>query len=1091
MSSKRIVSDSTHPISGRSLASLQGRIAAVVLALVTVPLLVAALLGGLFLAGQLRQESHGRLLAASYRVRDGVDAYLARHEAALQALAAHGEIPPVSLTNTASSYSGFLALLVTRADGRVEYSFRRNEAGAPPPPDVEASLAGRDYFREPLQTQQPFVSPVLPGAPGGRVPIAAISVPRFDASGQFAGVVTAFLDLSHLPLLSDPAPDSPAIALHDGTGAVVASAGPKLDPPPGSDPSLAVHLPLARGGWTVVASLAAGAVGNRVRDFSLLAGLLLLAAGSVAWWVARRMAGALSQSLATLARHLRQYDPASPASPPAGLDLGIEELAQLHSALQRLTRRLAESRRDSRAQLAALEGQLSESAARLAASEARSFQLLHRSTDIVYSTGPTGVLTSYNEVFERLFGPVPPGAKIQRWVHPSSRFPFQKSAVEQMRTRTGMVEVEFAVVRPNGDTCWLAQTNRLLLDLNGDVIGFQAIAQDITKQRRASIAQREAEERYALAVRGSKNGIWDWDIRTGSVYYSPRWREMFGIPPGAPCDTPEAWFTRVHPGDARALQADLASFRRHGDIELFESEHRIQHADGTWRWVVVCAAAVRGADGRALRLAGSASDVTAGKLVDPLTGLPNRLAAIERLEQLIARQSEDPNRPFALLFMDLDRFKIVNDSLGHVKGDHLLLGVSHRLLAALDQVDGAVGFVGRLGGDEFVAVLDDAPAGRVAIAVAQAVQRAMQAPFALDGSLLFASASIGIAISDSSQTSAEDLLRNADTAMYHAKSAGRGKYRIFDSSMRASAVARLALETDLRRALEDGEFELFYQAQVDLNSGRLAGFESLIRWRHPTRGLLQPDEFIHAAEENGLILPLGRWVLEQACRQLAVWEARLPACRDLSVSINLSTLQFNDPKLSTLVGSVLAETRIAPHRLHLEVTETMLAADPDVARSLLGELAAMGVALEVDDFGTGYSCLGQLHQLPFNTVKVDRSFVQAMDLEQNPQQEGRKIVESIVNLSGNLGISVIAEGIENEEHWYQLARLGCNIGQGYYFSRPVDADSAFELAGLRLSQPWPVPPSLHSNSATLIQLEQSLRQVSPKHQSPPRETQAD
>ena len=517
----------------------------------------------------------------------------------------------------------------------------------------------------------------------------------------------------------------------------------------------------------------------------------------------------------------------------------------------------------------------------------------------------------------------------------------------------------------------------------------------------------------------------------------------------------------------------------------------MQHSDGTWRWVVVCAAAVRGQDGRALRLAGSATDVTAGKLVDPLTGLPNRLAAIERLEQLTARQTEDPSRPFALLFMDLDRFKIVNDSLGHVKGDHLLLGVSRRLLAAFDQVDGAVGFVGRLGGDEFVAVLDDTPTGQMATAVAHAVQREMQAPFALDGSLLFASASIGIAISDPSLASAEDLLQNADTAMYHAKSAGRGKYRIFDSSMRAFAVARLALETDLRRAIEDGEFELFYQAQVDLLTGRLSGFEALVRWQHPTRGLLQPDEFIRAAEENGLILPLGRWVLQQGCRQLADWEARLPACRSLSVSINLSTLQFNDPKLSTLVGSVLAETRIAPHRLHLEVTETMLAADPKVARSILEELAAMGVALEVDDFGTGYSCLGQLHQLRFDTVKVDRSFVQAMNLEHNPQQEGRKIVESIVNLSGNLGISVIAEGIENEDHWSQLARLGCNIGQGYYFSRPVDAETAFELAALRLNQPWPVPSSLLSNTAALLQLERSFRQASPKHQSPPRETQAD
>jgi diguanylate cyclase (GGDEF)-like protein len=476
-------------------------------------------------------------------------------------------------------------------------------------------------------------------------------------------------------------------------------------------------------------------------------------------------------------------------------------------------------------------------------------------------------------------------------------------------------------------------------------------------------------------------------------------------------------------------------------------------------------------------MAGSTSDITAGKLVDPLTGLPNRLAAVDRLDQLLSRQQDDPSRQFALLFMDLDRFKLINDSLGHVKGDHLLLGVSRRLLAALDQVDGASGFVGRLGGDEFVIVLNDAPGGQTAIAVAQAVQREMEPPFHLDGSLLFASASIGIALSDPGLLSVEDLLRNADTAMYQAKAVGRGKFRLFDSSMHARAVARLALETDLRRALEQQEFLLHYQAQVDLHSGRLGGFEALVRWQHPTRGLLHPAEFIRAAEENGLILPLGRWVLAQGCRQLAAWEAEFPGCQDLSMSINLSALQFADPKLSVLIADILAETGLAPARLHLEVTESILADDPAVAQSILNELSAMGVSLEVDDFGTGYSCLGQLHRLPFNTLKVDRSFVQAMDQHVDPQQDGRKIVESIVNLSGNLGISVIAEGIESEDHWTQLAHLGCDLGQGYYFSRPVDAEAALGLVRLRSSQPWTLPASLQSNAPSLLQLHQNLGQA--------------
>ena len=1049
------------------------------LAAVTVSFLAATTLGGFFLVRQLRQDAGTRLLSAGQRLRDGFHADVTRHEAALRTLAARRDLQPGALAAALEGHPAFLALLVTGPDGRICQLYCPAAATAPPLPGENTSVAALDYFRQPQQTLKPFLSNALADADARRPPAVALSVPLIDASGRFAGVVAGLLDPRRLPALAAVSADAPAVRLHDARGAVVASAGARAAPGP------ELRLPLAGGGWSLAVRQPSGPFPAPLGGFLLAVALLLLLSGAAAWWAGRRMAGALSAPLADLARRIRQYDPAAPVEPPGEAMGSAGELAAVLDAFRHLAQRLAADHRRSRGLLADLETQLSDSASRLANSESRYFQLLSRTSDISYSTGPTGLLTSWNEAFERLLGPVPPGAKIQHWLDRPNRHLLQRAAIGQIRNRTDAAEVEVAVTLPGGESRWLAQISRLLLDPRSGVIGFQVVAEDITERRLARTAQREAEERYALAVRGSKNGIWDWDLRTGTVYYSPRWREMLGIPPGAPCETPEAWLTRVHPGDVRSLQADLNSFLRQDGIEIFESEHRIQHGDGTWRWVMTCGAAVRGADGRALRIAGSASDLTAGKLVDPLTGLPNRLAALERLEQLLGRQREDPNRPFALLFMDLDRFKMVNDSLGHVKGDHLLLGVSRRLMAALDQVDGAVGFVGRLGGDEFVVVLDDAPGGRIAVAVAQAVQREMQAPFSLDGSLLFASTSIGIAISEPSQTSAEDLLRNADTAMYHAKSAGRGRYRIFDSSMRATAIARLALETDLRRALDDGEFELFYQAQVDLATGRLSGFEALVRWQHPTRGLLPPSQFIYAAEENGLILPLGRWVLEQGCRQLAAWQSRLPACGGLSVSINLSALQFNDPKLATVVASVLAETGLDPHRLHLEVTETMLAADPGVARSTLEELSAMGVALEVDDFGTGYSCLGQLHQLPFNTVKVDRTFVQAMDSQQKSQNEGRKIVESIVNLSGNLGISVIAEGIENEDHWVLLARLGCNIGQGYYFSRPVDSEAAFELATRRLSQPWPVPASLCADPAALLQLERSLRGATPTRPTPP------
>lgn len=1108
------MSEPVIPILRRTLPSFKALVVGRLLALALLSAVSVAVFGGRFLTRQIRQDSTEHLLEAALRVRDGLAAYLHLHEAALAHLGASARLPAGQalspaiaaawLENTSKVYPGFLTLLVTDADGRIVRAVRRNEPSFSPAAGERLSVADRRYFAEPKRTGKPFVSGVFQGRGLGKDPIVAISIPLLDDAGQFAGVVEGSVDLTRLPLTLDNAHHLPMVIVYDGTRSIVFSTRPQLHAPlrpwvpdpaetaaaPGTAftfpdpaqrgiPHLAVRLPLARAGWHVVASLAVEVVERDLHEFYLLAGLALLMVGALSWWVAQRMAGAMARPITALARQMQQYDLDIPTAPPGLNHYPALEVAQIDSEFRRLGHRLRLSHRQLRTTLDDLDHKVIERTAQLAESEARYRQVVQHASGIIYRTGPTGDLTFQNEAFEQLLGPASPGCNFLTFIDPASRSAVRAAAVRQMRTRTPVTQIELALLRPDGEPCWVGQSTQLLLDDDGRIAGFQAIAHDITEQRRAKTAQREAEERYALAVRGSNNGIWDWDLRTGVVFYSPRWREMFGLSPSSPCGTPESWLSRVHPGDVRSLRAELGQFLRHSRAELFESEHRIQHADGTWRWVLICGAAVRGPDGQALRIAGSTSDVTAGKLVDPLTGLPNRLAAVERLEQLLARQQEDPARPFALLFMDLDRFKLINDSLGHLKGDHLLLGVSRRLLAALDQVDGATGCVGRLGGDEFVVVLDDAPAGRMAIAVAQAVQREMEAPFHLDGSLLFASTSIGIAISDPSLDSAEDLLRNADTAMYQAKAAGRGKYRLFDSTMHARAVARLALETDLRRALDAEELVLHYQAQVDLRTGRLAGLEALVRWQHPTRGLLHPVEFIRPAEENGLILPLGRWVLAHGCRQLAAWDAISTASHDLSISINLSALQFTDPNLASLVAAILAETGLAPGRLHLEVTESMLADDPAVAHGILNDLAAMGVALELDDFGTGYSCLSQLHQLPFDTLKVDRSFVQAMDQHLDPQQDGRKIVESIINLAGNLGISVIAEGIETEEHWTQLAHLGCAVGQGYYFSRPVDSAAALRLAELHAAQPWLLPAGLQSQAPGLIQLHRNLRP--PKH----------
>jgi EAL domain-containing protein (putative c-di-GMP-specific phosphodiesterase class I) len=398
-----------------------------------------------------------------------------------------------------------------------------------------------------------------------------------------------------------------------------------------------------------------------------------------------------------------------------------------------------------------------------------------------------------------------------------------------------------------------------------------------------------------------------------------------------------------------------------------------------------------------------------------------------------------------------------------------------RLTAALQTVPQADGTVVRLGGDEFVIALDTTRMPDAPTQLASAVLRLMESPFHLDGSLVFVTTSIGIARSEASAGSAESLLRDADTAMYHAKAAGRGRFAVFDESMHARAVARLELETDLRHALDNREFELYFQPQADLRTGRLSGFEALVRWRHPGRGLLLPGEFIPVAEENGLILPLGLWVLEESCRKLAAWDRKYPFMKDVSMSVNLSARQFTDPSLAGEVMRVLKETGLKPARVHLEVTESMLADDPKMAQETLKQLSTMGVALEVDDFGTGYSCLGQLNQLPFDTLKIDRSFVQALDQE----RDGHKMIDSIVRLADSLDISVVAEGIETAEHWAYIASLGCRSGQGYYFSRPLEEHAALALAEEKHRSPWPVPQRQSSSLHGLIGLAGAARNTVP------------
>jgi len=593
-----------------------------------------------------------------------------------------------------------------------------------------------------------------------------------------------------------------------------------------------------------------------------------------------------------------------------------------------------------------------------------------------------------------------------------------------------------------------------------DIHFLQAVANvlaTVRERQRTEEALRESQERYAIAVRGSNEGLWDWDLRANEVFFSPRWKAILGCTDGEIGDTPEDWFERVHPDDQEQLRAEIAAHLE-GLIPHAISEHRIRHRDGTYRWVLCRGLAVRDAKGNAYRLAGSQTDITDRKLAeeqliydalhDALTHLPNRNLFMDRLGQAIARRLRHPSYQLAVLFLDLDRFKVVNDSLGHLLGDQLLVAIARRLEASLHSGD----TVARLGGDEFVILLEDIQGLSDAASIGDRIHRALRMPFDLNGNEVFVTASIGIALcpdESTHPTHPEDLLRNADIALYRAKALGKARYEVFDTEMHKRAVERMRLENELRRAIEAtpkvakiaakigyGEVPLphllvYYQPIVRLSDGQIAGFEALVRLSHPERGLIPPSDFIPIAEETGLIVPLGAWVLHEACRQTRLWQQLLP---ELTISVNLSVKQFSQPDYVAQIEQTLLETGLEPRHLKLEITESVLMENASATAEILRQLRALKIQLSIDDFGTGYSSLSYLHRFPINTLKIDRSFVSCIGQE----GETSEIVQTIITLAHHLNMDVIAEGIETAEQLALLQSLQCEQGQGYFLSKPLD-----------------------------------------------------
>ncbi|MBI1353206.1 MAG: EAL domain-containing protein [Acidobacteria bacterium] len=574
----------------------------------------------------------------------------------------------------------------------------------------------------------------------------------------------------------------------------------------------------------------------------------------------------------------------------------------------------------------------------------------------------------------------------------------------------------------------------------GESLLYTAIVRDVSARREAQEKLEESEQRYALAARGANDGLWDWNLKTNSVYFSARWRSMIGIEDGPFSVSPDEWLGRVHSEDVVTLRKRLADHLE-GRVPHFECEYRIRHANGGYRWMLCRGIAVRDEDSAATRIAGSQTDITERKraerqllydaLHDPLTGLPNRTYFMGRVDQARLEASRSSNRMFGLLFLDIDRFKVVNDSLGHFVGDQLLVAVSERLKGCLRPGD----TICRLGGDEFAILVEHLDGVSDATRIAERIQHELERPLRVGEREIFAAVSIGIALSSTGKQTADELLRDADLAMYRAKSRGKARYELFTQRLHTRAVELLQLETDLRHAVERNELVLHYQPIVDLATGRIGSCEALIRWNHPPKGLVPPSDFIGVAEESGAIVQITRWLMEAACRQRKAWiEQGLPPVR---VSVNISPRQLLQQDIFNLVTDTLAATEQPPEALQLELTESALMESSESTVTPLKELYAKGVRISLDDFGTGYSSLIYLRRFPIHNIKIDQSFVRSI-----PHDEGNAAIASgLIALAHSLNLQVVAEGVETMEQLRFLQERGCDEVQGYVVSQPVPAEA--------------------------------------------------
>jgi PAS domain S-box-containing protein len=544
------------------------------------------------------------------------------------------------------------------------------------------------------------------------------------------------------------------------------------------------------------------------------------------------------------------------------------------------------------------------------------------------------------------------------------------------------------------------------------------------------------------------------------LYNSPAYQKILGY--GADELAATSSLEQVHPEDRERVLEAAQKARLTGRGERLE--YRIRHKDGSWRFLESTSSAIPRKNGGTDGLVIVNRDITERKRVealldhrafyDGLTNLPNRALLLDRLQRAMAISRRHSDFKFAVLFIDIDKFKVFNDSLGHEAGDALLIHIAQRLTVSLRAVDTVVratpgknadllpgdNTLARPGGDEFAVLAEELRDPSDAIRIAERIQEKMIVPFAVNGHEIVVTASVGIAFSNSNRNDAQDVLRDAEIAMYRAKQAGKARCEVFDNAMHVGAVKRLQLETDLRKALELDEFRVHYQPIVSLQNGQISGFEGLSRWQRP-QGIVMPGEFIKVADEIGIILPMNRKLLREACEQLRRWHELFPSDPPLTFGANITAKQFAQVDLASQIGEILQATGVDPRLIDLEITENIAMADAERSAIVLSELKALGVRLSIDDFGTGYSSLCRLQRFPVDTLKIDRTFISGMD--QDP--ETHEIVRIIIMLAHNLGLKVVAEGIEKQEQMDMLKHLGCELGQGYLFSKPASAGTIEQL----------------------------------------------